>query len=115
MTLINQLYKTILDRRGSNPKTSYTACLLDSGSERIAKKLGEESVELVIEATKMSVSDELAPEAKQAFLGEAADLMYHYLVLLASLDISPTEVEQELKKRFEQSGIEEKKARNKKS
>ena len=69
------LERIILDRR-KNPKPgSYTNTLLDSGINKIAQKVGEEAIELVIEAKDNN---------KNLFLGEAADLMYHYLVLLAA-------------------------------
>lgn len=115
MSVINQLHQVILDRRQTDPATSYTASLLASGSEVVAKKLGEESIELVIEATKMSAGGTASTKGRQAFVGEAADLMYHYLVLLVALDVSPKEVEQELQKRSGQSGIEEKQARSQKT
>ena len=69
------LESIILDRR-KNPKPgSYTNTLLDSGINKIAQKVGEEAIELVIEAKDNN---------KNLFLGEAADLIYHYLVLLAA-------------------------------
>jgi phosphoribosyl-ATP pyrophosphohydrolase/phosphoribosyl-AMP cyclohydrolase len=69
------LEKIILDRK-KNPKPgSYTNTLLDSGINKIAQKVGEEAVELVIEAK---------DDNKDLFLNEAADLMYHYLVLLVA-------------------------------
>jgi phosphoribosyl-ATP pyrophosphohydrolase/phosphoribosyl-AMP cyclohydrolase len=84
------LERTIVDRK-KNPKPgSYTNKLLDSGINKIAQKVGEEAVELVIEAK---------DNDKEKFLGEAADLMYHYLVLLASKNHSLDEVIDVLKKR----------------
>jgi phosphoribosyl-ATP pyrophosphohydrolase/phosphoribosyl-AMP cyclohydrolase len=69
------LEKIILDRK-KNPKPgSYTNTLLDSGINKVAQKVGEEAVELVIEAKDNN---------KDLFLNEAADLMYHYLVLLVA-------------------------------
>lgn len=84
------LEKTIIDRK-KNPKPgSYTNKLLDSGINKVAQKVGEEAVELVIEAK---------DNDKEKFLGEAADLMYHYLVLLASKNHTLDEVIEVLKKR----------------
>jgi phosphoribosyl-ATP pyrophosphohydrolase/phosphoribosyl-AMP cyclohydrolase len=84
------LEKTITDRK-KNPKPgSYTNKLLDSGINKVAQKVGEEAVELVIEAK---------DNDREKFLGEAADLMYHYLVLLASKNHSLDEVVDVLKKR----------------
>ena len=72
---ISFLEKIIRDRK-KNPKPgSYTNTLFDSGINKIAQKVGEEAIELVIEAK---------DDNKDLFLNEAADLMYHYLVLLAA-------------------------------
>lgn len=68
--------EAIIQERMANPKAgSYTNQLLDSGINKVAQKVGEEAVELVIEAKDNN---------KDLFLGEAADLMYHYQVLLAA-------------------------------
>lgn len=68
--------EAIIQERKRNPKSgSYTNQLLDSGINKMAQKVGEEAVELVIEAK---------DDNKELFLGEAADLMYHYLVLLVA-------------------------------
>ncbi len=68
--------EAIIQERKANPKAgSYTNQLLESGMNKIAQKVGEEAVELVIEAKDNN---------KDLFLGEAADLMYHYQVLLAA-------------------------------
>jgi phosphoribosyl-AMP cyclohydrolase / phosphoribosyl-ATP pyrophosphohydrolase len=68
--------ESIIQERKRNPKAgSYTNQLLDSGINKMAQKVGEEAVELVIEAKDNN---------KELFLGEAADLMYHYLVLLTA-------------------------------
>jgi phosphoribosyl-ATP pyrophosphohydrolase/phosphoribosyl-AMP cyclohydrolase len=89
-TGLSFLEKTIIDRK-KNPKPgSYTNKLLDSGINKVAQKVGEEAVELVIEAK---------DNDKEKFLGEAADLMYHYLVLLASKNHTLDEVVEVLKKR----------------
>lgn len=77
-------------RMGEDPQKSYTARLFESGSKRIAKKLGEEAVELALEA------EHGDPER---FTEEAADLVYHFTVLLLSKGLGWTEVITELKKR----------------
>jgi phosphoribosyl-ATP pyrophosphohydrolase/phosphoribosyl-AMP cyclohydrolase len=71
------LEKVIQDRRDNPSEKSYTTSLFQKGINKIAQKVGEEAVEIVIEAK--DDNDDL-------FLGEAADLMYHYLVLLAAKD-----------------------------
>lgn len=81
----------LIQERKQNPKPgSYTNSLFDSGINKVAQKVGEEAVELIIEAK---------DDNKDLFLGEAADLMYHYLVLLTSKGYSLQEVLGVLKKR----------------
>jgi phosphoribosyl-ATP pyrophosphohydrolase/phosphoribosyl-AMP cyclohydrolase len=84
------LERTIQERKANPKKGSYTNTLLDSGINKVAQKVGEEAVELVIESKDNN---------KDLFLGEAADLMYHYLVLLAAKDYSLDDVLEVLKKR----------------
>lgn len=85
-----QLQKTILDRKSQPKEGSYTTSLFKKGINKIAQKVGEEAVELVIEAKD---NDE------KLFLNEAADLMYHYLVLLAAKEHRLEEVIQVLEDR----------------
>jgi phosphoribosyl-ATP pyrophosphohydrolase/phosphoribosyl-AMP cyclohydrolase len=81
----------IINDRKKNPKAgSYTNTLLDSGINKVAQKVGEEAIELIIEAKDNN---------KELFLNEAADLMYHYFVLLAAKGYSLNEVENILRKR----------------
>ena len=87
---VSQLEQIIESRRGADPGTSYTAMLLSAGPRKIAKKLGEESAELIIES--MDNRDDL-------FLNESADLLYHYLVLLHSRGFSLNDVEKVLEER----------------
>jgi phosphoribosyl-ATP pyrophosphohydrolase/phosphoribosyl-AMP cyclohydrolase len=83
--------ESIIKQRKQNPaEGSYTNKLLNSGINKIAQKVGEEAVELVIESK---------DDNKELFLNEAADLMYHYLVLLTSKNFSLADVEQVLKER----------------
>ena len=84
------LEKTIKDRKENPTEDSYTSKLFRKGINKIAQKVGEEAVELVIEA-----KDDNA----ELFKNEAADLLYHLLVLLAEKDISLNEVEEVLKNR----------------
>lgn len=76
---LNRLEQIIQDRKNTPTDTSYTSSLFARGINKIAQKVGEEAVELVIESKD---NDE------EKFLGEAADLMYHYLVLLAAKGFS---------------------------
>ena len=73
----------IRTRKNASADTSYTASLFNKGTNKVAQKVGEEAVELVIEA--MSKNDEL-------FKGEAADLLFHYLVLLEDRGIGLEEI-----------------------
>ncbi|HEV2303354.1 MAG TPA: phosphoribosyl-ATP diphosphatase [Stellaceae bacterium] len=96
---LDRLWRTILDRRGADPETSYTARLFARGPAKIAQKLGEEAVEAVIEG---------AREDAAALTAESADLLYHLLVLWAALGISPADIAAELARREGASGLEEK-------
>ena len=88
--ILNELYATILDRK-SNPRTgSYTASLFAAGSDEIVKKVGEEAIEVIIAAK---------AQTDQRVVEEAADLMYHLLVLLAMRDVTLAQVEAELERR----------------
>lgn len=80
---IDHLAKTIKSRRAEGDPASYTVSLFEKGINKIAQKVGEEAVELVIEAK---------DDNKDLFLGEAADLLFHYLVLLEAKDIELDEV-----------------------
>lgn len=70
---IDQLRAIIKDRKNNPTDKSYTASLFAKGINKVAQKVGEEAVEIVIEAK---------DDNKELFMGEAADLLYHYLVLL---------------------------------
>lgn len=85
-----QLEKIIQDRKSGDEDKSYTASLFKKGINKIAQKVGEEAVELVIESKDNN---------KDLFLNEAADLMYHYLVLLTAKDFQLKEVVDVLKSR----------------
>ena len=97
-----RLWATIDARRGASPDTSYTAKLLAGGPAAVARKLGEESLEAVIEAVKGDSA---------ALTRESADLLYHLLVLWAAAGLSPEDVATELTRREGTSGIEEKSRR----
>lgn len=87
---LNHLERTIQNRRDNPSEKSYTSSLLARGINKVAQKVGEEAVELVIEAK---------DDDKDLFLGEAADLMYHYLVLLAAKGYTLEEVREVLRSR----------------
>jgi phosphoribosyl-ATP pyrophosphohydrolase len=103
-TIVDQLYQTIAARKGADPATSYTAKLFSRGRNKIAQKLGEESVETVIAAL---------TETSEHVVSESADLIYHLLVLWADCGVQPADVWAELDRRRGTSGIAEKNARTK--
>jgi phosphoribosyl-ATP pyrophosphohydrolase len=100
--VLSRLAATIRARRAETADKSYTRQLLDAGPERCAKKLGEEAVETVIAG--VSQSDD-------ALRAEAADLLYHLLVLLEVRGVALDEVLAVLASRTGQSGLAEKAAR----
>lgn len=97
-----RLYATIAARKGADPDTSWTAKLFAKGPEKCAEKFGEEAVEAIIEAVKGD-RDKLA--------SEAADVLYHLLVMLAARDVTLDQVLAVLEAREGTSGIAEKAAR----
>ncbi len=99
MTILEELERTIDNRRGSDPEQSWTARLLHGGRGECARKFGEEAVEAVLAGT--------GPD-RQALVHEAADVIYHLMVLLAANDIRIESVCDELRGRSGKSGIEEK-------
>ena len=101
MTL-DELYATIAARKGADPDTSWTAKLFAKGPEKCAEKFGEEAIEAIIEAIK---------DDKPRLTSEAADVLYHLLVMLAARDVPFTDVMDELARRQGTSGIAEKAAR----
>lgn len=101
MTL-DDLYETILARKAADPSSSWTAQLLAKGPEKCAEKFGEEAIEAIIEAVK---------DNKAGLTGEAADVLYHLLVMLAARDVPFSDVMEELTRRQSQSGVAEKASR----
>jgi phosphoribosyl-ATP pyrophosphohydrolase len=102
MTL-DDLYATIQARKTADPDSSWTAQLLAKGPEKCAEKFGEEAIEAIIEAVKGDAA---------ALTSEAADVLYHLLVMLAARDVPLEAVLTELAGRQRQSGIAEKSARS---
>ena len=101
--VLDRLFATIESRKGSSPDESYTASLLAAAPEKPARKLAEETTELVIEAMR---------DDKIAMVQESADLLYHLLVVWAGSDIDPSDVYAALEARTSQSGHAEKASRN---
>lgn len=99
MSTLYELVKIIKDRRSASAEKSYTKSLIEGGTKKCCKKLGEEATETIIAAL---------AEDKTALTAEAADLIYHLLVLLEERDIELKQVEDVLAARMGLSGHEEK-------
>ena len=92
---LHQLEDIITKRKEAAPSVSYVASLFAKGINKIAQKVGEEAVEIVIEAK---------DDNRELFLGEAADLLFHYLVLLNAKEVKLQDVLDILKQRHEKKG-----------
>jgi phosphoribosyl-ATP pyrophosphohydrolase len=103
MTALDRLAVIIQARKGADPESSWTAKLLSKGPEKCAEKFGEEAVEAIIEAVKGD---------RDKLTSEAADVLYHLLVMLAARDVTLEQVLAELERREGTSGLAEKAARS---
>ena len=101
--IIKTLFKTLNEKKNYDKDKSYTAQLLNNPN-LLAKKIGEESTELIID---------LVNKNKNGMINESADLLYHILVSWVSLGVDPEEIWDELSKRTLKSGIDEKQSRKK--
>ena len=104
MFALENLAEIVAHRAGADAESSYTRALLDKGVARCARKFGEEATEAVIAAV---------AEDDAALTAEAADVLYHLLVLLQARKIPLASVMTELERRTAQSGIAEKASRPK--
>ncbi|MEL6582360.1 MAG: phosphoribosyl-ATP diphosphatase [Pseudomonadota bacterium] len=103
MSALERLAATIEARKGADAGESWTAKLLSTGPEKCAEKFGEEAVEAIIEAVKGD---------RVALTAEAADVLYHLLVMLAARDVALADVLTELERREGRSGLAEKASRS---
>ena len=99
---LKRLAATIAARQGADPGESWTAKLLAEGPETCARKFGEEAVEAVIEAVRGD---------RDRLTAEAADVLYHLLVMCAARGVTLEDIEAELARREGRSGLDEKAAR----
>jgi phosphoribosyl-ATP pyrophosphohydrolase len=97
--VVERLYKAVLARRFGDPATSKTAKLFLAGRSKMAQKLGEEAIEVVIDAARGD---------RPAVIAESADLVYQLVVLWAEMDIAPADVWDEMMRREQTQGIAEK-------
>ena len=102
MSALHRLAETIAARANADPDGSYTASLLAKGPAKAAEKFGEEAIEAIIEATRGD---------REKLTAEAADVLYHLLVMLEASGVSLEAVEAELARREGTSGHAEKAAR----
>ncbi len=109
MNILNQLYEVLEDRKAKRPAGSYSVNLFNGGWDAIAAKVMEEAGEFV-EAAQLA-SDRDSAEKSQPIVHEATDLLYHTLVMLAYTGVPLDAVENELRRRFGTSGLEEKASR----
>ncbi len=100
--VLARLAATIAARKSADPDSSWTAKLLAKGPDKAAEKFGEEAVEAIIEAVRGD---------KERLTAEAADVLYHLLVMLAARDVDFSDVLAELERREGTSGLDEKAAR----
>ena len=103
MDTLTRLETTIANRRDADPDTSYVAQLNHRGVPVMARKLGEEAVEACVAALSGS---------REELIGEAADVLFHLMVLLGAKDVPLAEVFAELDRREGTSGIDEKNSRS---
>ena len=102
MSVLHELATTIDARKSADPDGSWTAKLLAKGPEKCAEKFGEEAIEAIIEAVKGN---------RDGMVSEGADVLYHFLVMLAARDVALDDVLSELARRQGLSGIVEKASR----
>lgn len=102
MSALERLAATIEARKGADPETSWTAKLLAKGAEKCAGKFGEEAIEAVIEAVRGD---------RDRLTAEAADVLFHLLVMCAARGVTLSDIETELARREGVSGIAEKASR----
>ncbi len=109
--ILNSLYQVLLTRKGAAADESYVASLYSKGAAKITEKVAEEAEETNAESLRLEKSPGDV-QIRDALKAEAADLLFHLMVLLAYHDVPPDEVFDVLEGRFGQSGHTEKAARS---
>lgn len=104
--VLQELARLLEERKGASPESSYVASLYHKGLNKILEKVGEECTETILAAKDAAASGE-----KDDLVYETADLWFHSLVMLAHLGLGPQQVLDELARRFNMSGLEEKASR----
>tara|TARA_Y100000766_G_scaffold280326_1_gene289981 strand:- start:582 stop:917 length:336 start_codon:yes stop_codon:yes gene_type:complete len=106
--IIDELTEILKQRKTASSTESYVANLHAQGFNKILEKVGEEAIETIIAAKEY---DQKVDQSRNAVIHETADLWFHTMVMLSHLDLEPNKVLEELEKRFNISGLEEKAAR----
>lgn len=104
---LTELARVLEQRKSATPDSSYVASLHHKGLNKILEKVGEEAVETILAARDVQAGNDA-----QALIGETADLWFHSMVMLSHLGLSHEQVLEELAKRFNISGLDEKAARS---
>lgn len=112
MTIIDQIYKVLQERKNADSASSYVASLYAGGAPKMCEKILEESQELIVEALALE-GDEGNEDIRTKLKNETADLIFHVWVMLAHYDITPQDIGDILENRFGTSGHEEKASRHK--
>ncbi len=110
--ILEKLYKTLQERKNADGEKSYVASLYEKGSPKIAEKILEEAQEVIDEALALDTNPD-AQDVQKNIRGEAADLIFHLMVMLSHHDVPPQDVFDILDSRFGTSGHDEKASRNK--
>jgi phosphoribosyl-ATP pyrophosphohydrolase len=105
--VLTELAVILEQRKQSSGSESYVASLHEKGLNKILEKVGEEATETILAAKDCDEQK----QSKQAVISETADLWFHTMVMLSHLDLTPQQVLDELEKRFNMSGLEEKASR----
>lgn len=108
--ILEKLYEVLQGRKNSDPGESYVASLYAKGSAKISEKIREEAEETIVEGLRLEKSSG-DHAIREALTHESADLIFHWMVLLAHHDINPNEVFAVLEERFGISGHDEKASR----
>jgi len=108
-TALARLAEVLEDRKQASPDDSYVASLYAKGLNKILEKVGEEATECILAAKDCGIDNSAANQ--QALIGETADLWFHSLVMLSTLNIEYSEILDELENRFGLSGHAEKASR----
>ena len=107
--ILTDLAAILEERKSASSENSYVASLHSKGLNKILEKVGEESTETILAAKECESGNS---ESQKAVISETADLWFHTLVMLSHLDLGHEQVLEELKKRFNISGLEEKASRH---